>query len=1288
MSIEKFISPYVATQLPRIYREEGPMFVSFLKAYYEFLEQSNGVLAESRNLLEYRDIDTTLPEFIQFFQDKYMAGLPDFVLGDARTLQKHIKEIYGSKGTIRGLELVFRLLSNQEIDVYYPGDDILKPSDGIWIKPVYLEVSVNPANVLLIGEQITGRESGATAIVEDFQLRYINRRQINVLYLSNVRGEFKTGELLLNNVVTDPLRSPSVIGSLTSILINESGFDYKAGDVLEVVGGSGILGKAVVANTSSRNGAVEFTIRDGGSGYANDNPWAPTTVTVSAIDGNNPGIGATFAIGRLGDTEIITTAVDAIAPYENVALGSADYGFPTFLPAENINTPLDQALNIQDITVGTILSLRAINPGAGYNGPVTVTVRNDVIGGLTIIDPQHGFTVKGLNAVIDGEASAGRGAIDAVKILDSGLGYQDGDVVELKNEENPFIAGGTIRLGHEGHGEGYWKDTRSFLNSDKYIQDSFYYQEYSFEVRVALAFQRYADIIKRLWQPAGTEAFGKYVVGEEIDSGSQIEEVRIDAIFNTSYVTAYSTLIETTRNTSTMYDSMYATTYFTQKLTTTQRGTSTNLLDGIPERLVNGTFNLTIGGWTARTTTVAAWDSSGKMSIQRAGGDGSSEQVFNANVGRTYYVRGDYSGATGTGGEIAICSSNNIATAVVTVSKTGAANSFAFSFIANNTTMYIIPTTTGADGQLALWDNLSVKELPEVTRNTVFDTTIATDTTYVTNRSTNRLTASIYNTARTTTYVTQQITLSSFATNRSTTRTTSSVYNTTFNTDLLTNRLTDTTIGTIAPTNFDTTTAFNTTYATFYATNRATSTLGVTAYGTDRVTTTNKATIYDTLYATNRATDTTVGTSRATNRATDTTISTAFVTSFNTTYGTSGSTTTTFDTSRTTTFATTIVTSFASNYATVFATSKATGTSIQTARATGTSIGTSHVTQTSRATTTSFNTTTSYVTILETSFTRPGQSRYSIIVVDTQYPESRATGTSRATTTIFGTVTSYISSFNTTTTYISSFNTTTTYDTSQITSRATSRNTTYDTSRTTTFNTNRATNTSNLTTVGTTQNTLRNTSYATTTAYVTNFNTAFATTTTFDTARSTTKATATSTLTAFDTFVATNKITDTQFDTFTTSTRATNRITNTVFNTTKQTAYATDTAFITTYNTNRSTQVGTATVYDTVFETSTLRITDVLTSRVTVFNTTINTLTTFQTVFNTIGATATSYDTNRDTVFVDVPTTYQTFFLTATMSPTDYQTGYNTQRATDTIYDTEYATARVTSINTATDLTF
>ena len=1288
MAIEKVISPYIASQLPRIYREEGPMFVSFLKAYYEFLEQSNGVLSESRNLLEYRDIDTTLPEFVKYFKDKYMVGVPDNLMGDSRTMQKHIKEIYGSKGTVRGLELVFRLLADQSIEVYYPGDDLLKPSDGVWIKPTYLEVSVNPANVLLIGEQVTGRESGATAIVEDFQLRYINRRQINVLYLSNVRGNFKTGELLLNPICEDPLQSPAVIGSMSDILVNESGFDYNVGDVLEVIGGSGILGKAVVSNTSPRSGSVEFAIRDGGSGYANDNIWAPTTVTVTAIDANNPGIGATFAIGRLGDTEIITTAVDTIAPYANVALGSADYGFPAFLSAENINTPLNQALNVQDITVGTILTLRAINPGAGYNGPVTVTVRNDVIGGITIHDPARGNSIKGLNATINGEASAGRGAIDTVKILDAGLGYQEGDVVELRNSNNSFIAGGTIALGHEGVGEGYWKDTRSFLNSDKYIQDSFYYQEYSFEIRVALAFERYANIIKRLWQPAGTEAFGKYVVGEELDSGSFIEEVKIDAIFNTTYVTSYSTFIETSHQTLTMYDSMYATTYMTEKLTTTQRSTSTNLLDGIPERVVNGQFNLTIGGWTARGDTAASWDASGKMRIARGASAGAAEQVFTTTIGRTYYVRGDFSNNTGTGGNIVIASSNNTADAVANITKNGTSNTFAFSFVANNTTMYVIPNTIGAANTAALWDNISVKELPEVTRNTIFDTAIATDTSRNTTKSTNRDTQTVFDTNRVTNYITQQFTLSSFATNRSTTRMTASVYDTTFQTIRNTNRLTDTVIGTLAPTNRATLTSFNTTYATFYATNRATSTLGSTAYATNRITTAQKDTIYDTFFATSRATDTVVSTSRATNRLTDTTIATAFVTSFNTTYDTSRITNTVFNTSRNTVFATTIVTSFVSQYATVFQTSRATETNRQTSRLTGTSAQVSRATGTSHVTFTSYNTTTVFPTRYVTSYTNPGLSQYSVVFFETQVNTSRLTGTGHNTTTSYNTTTTYISSFNTTTTFNTGFATTTTFDTSQITNVNTTRNTTYDTSRLTTFSTNRDTTTVYGTTYQTTQNTLRNTSYATTTAFVTTFNTAYATLTTYDTNRSTTRATATTALTTFDTIIATTKITDTTFDTYTTTTRGTNRLTDTTYNTTIQTAYQTLTGFVTTFNTNRSTQIATATVYDTTFETSTLRLTDIVTSRVTAYATNRATNTVFNTTYVTTFATNTAYATNRSTTFVDVPTTFQTFFLTATMAPTDYDTGYNTQRLTDTFYDTAYATARVTSVNTATDLTF
>ena len=86
-SIEKYISQFVESQFPDFYKEQGPTFIAFVKAYYEWMESnsslvnsSNTVITndlnvalkppihQSRNLLEYRDIDTTLTEFLEFIQ--------------------------------------------------------------------------------------------------------------------------------------------------------------------------------------------------------------------------------------------------------------------------------------------------------------------------------------------------------------------------------------------------------------------------------------------------------------------------------------------------------------------------------------------------------------------------------------------------------------------------------------------------------------------------------------------------------------------------------------------------------------------------------------------------------------------------------------------------------------------------------------------------------------------------------------------------------------------------------------------------------------------------------------------------------------------------------------------------------------------------------------------------------------------------------------------------------------------------------------------------------------------
>ena len=69
---DKKTSLLVENQLPQFVRDNPDYanFSLFLKAYYEWLEQSNNALYHARNLLNYRDIDETLDEFEQYFYNE------------------------------------------------------------------------------------------------------------------------------------------------------------------------------------------------------------------------------------------------------------------------------------------------------------------------------------------------------------------------------------------------------------------------------------------------------------------------------------------------------------------------------------------------------------------------------------------------------------------------------------------------------------------------------------------------------------------------------------------------------------------------------------------------------------------------------------------------------------------------------------------------------------------------------------------------------------------------------------------------------------------------------------------------------------------------------------------------------------------------------------------------------------------------------------------------------------------------------------------------------------------
>ena len=178
-TIEKNISPIVKSQFPDFYKDQGAVFIAFVEEYYKWMEsnESNyasytGTLIDgnpvyhSRRLLDYKDIDKTVDEFYVYFKEKYLKNIDFETNISKKRFIKAAHDMFGAKGSSRSFDLFFNLLYGTPIEIYTPGEDILKPSDGVWRIPNYLELSRSDRTLSFVGKQITGSLSGATAFVE------------------------------------------------------------------------------------------------------------------------------------------------------------------------------------------------------------------------------------------------------------------------------------------------------------------------------------------------------------------------------------------------------------------------------------------------------------------------------------------------------------------------------------------------------------------------------------------------------------------------------------------------------------------------------------------------------------------------------------------------------------------------------------------------------------------------------------------------------------------------------------------------------------------------------------------------------------------------------------------------------------------------------------------------------------------------------------------------------------------------------------------------------------------
>ena len=493
------ISHLIRSQFPQFYLEEGPELVTFVEEYYKWFEQEGG-LQKSRKLLTNRDIDKTIDVFLQFFRKKYMSGLPDSLIADKRELQKHILDLYRSKGSEAGLRLLFRLLYNEDIELYIPSYDILKTSDGIWIEEDYIEISSTPLFQEFNNKRIVGFDSGAFAFVDRIERRVVRDKNVFLLFLTDINGDFVPNERIFFEGA-NLSECPFVLGSPKELEVTSISSGYVVGDEVIATTGSGDQLRAVVSDVETGRGIIQFVINDGGNGYS---VGTELTITTGA---NTTGSGAAGFVSAIDPQFTYLYNADIIEPYVVVNLDSAQFAFgpgdTSLLGQANLDTIISDGLQFQEIQLGTITEITTTSPGVNYDGNVNVEAFDPFYGPLNIPDGLGGFL--GQNADLDGIAIVGELIVE-LRITNSGFGYKQ-ENVRLEGVGSPINA--NVILGGTGFIEGFWKNTQGFLNADKYIQDSFFYQEYSYEIGSSRSLDKYIQVLKATIHPAGNEVFSR-----------------------------------------------------------------------------------------------------------------------------------------------------------------------------------------------------------------------------------------------------------------------------------------------------------------------------------------------------------------------------------------------------------------------------------------------------------------------------------------------------------------------------------------------------------------------------------------------------------------------------------------------------------------------------------------------------------------------------------------------------------------------------------------------------------
>src|SRR5210317_1564073 len=514
-----------------------------------------------QDLLNFRDPDKVVSNFLTKFRNEFLNTLPENLSTgiDKRNLIKNIKSVYRAKGTNRGHELFFRLLFGLESETIYPRENILRASDGKWDTNKVLRAIATTGNTAnLIGRTIEGETSGATAIVENVFKFQIGTNEVTQFILNEdtISGTFQINEVIRGTQTDDDdlYIIATITGIPSTVSITNDGSLYNSADTVIVTGGG--QNAIIQVDAVGRGGITEFNIGSGGSGYEIGDDLVFTNTGTGGgsarakVSVVNAGVTKETSTSTTEDHIILEDETTRGDPYtgnkivQESGTGSGDITDIRIISNGNNYQSLP-IVEVDDTNgagavgyaygseIGRVLGLKIVESGAGYEAspsPPTLSLSSYLIisnlsGSFTIGETVTGVDISSTAVtatVVSYDADTGVLKVSSPSgtfAENSSLTADGGATATVEKND---LSTASVTVGSVIDTDGTYINQDGHVSEDSMrIQDSLYYQDFSYVIKVGRTINDWRDSFKKTVHTAGFYITGQVDIATQVNAQIQ-----------------------------------------------------------------------------------------------------------------------------------------------------------------------------------------------------------------------------------------------------------------------------------------------------------------------------------------------------------------------------------------------------------------------------------------------------------------------------------------------------------------------------------------------------------------------------------------------------------------------------------------------------------------------------------------------------------------------------------------------------------------------------------------------